>query len=69
MAKTSSPVLRVKEVRKGLNISVPELEKLSGLSRRTIENVEKSGDCLTSTALKIAAGLGVTVNDLFTMSE
>ncbi|MGN0669849.1 MAG: helix-turn-helix transcriptional regulator [Oscillospiraceae bacterium] len=56
-------VLYIKEYRKKAGISVPKMSELTGLSRRTIEDLEKRGDCLVSNALKIAEVLGVKLDD------
>lgn len=58
-----------KEHRKAAGLSVPKLSELTGLSRRTIEDLEKRGDCLVSNALKIADALGVTLNDLLELPQ
>ncbi len=57
-------VLYIKQHRIKAGISVPEMAKLTGLSRRTIQELEKRGDCLVSNAYKIAEALGLTLNDL-----
>ena len=56
--------MRIKEIRISQNLSVPKLVELSGVSRRTIQEVEKRNDCLFSTACKLADALGVTLEDL-----
>jgi len=58
-------MLKVKQIRTDRSLSVPELVSLSGLSRRTIQEIEKRGDCLVSNAAKLAGALGVTVGDLW----
>lgn len=45
-------------------LSVPQLVKLSGLSRRTIQEIEKRGDCLVSNAKILADALNVTLDEL-----
>ncbi len=56
--------LYFKAYRLHAKISVPKMSALSGLSIRTIEDLEKRGDCLVSNALKITDALGITLNDL-----
>ena len=56
--------LYIKEYRKRSKISVPKMSELTGLPIRTIEGLEKRGDCLVSNALKITDALGITLNDL-----
>lgn len=57
-------IMYFKEHRKAAGYSVPKLSSLTGLPIRTIEGLEKRGDCLVSNALKIAEALGITLNDL-----
>lgn len=56
--------LYIKEHRLKAGISVPKMSEMTGISRRTIQELEKRGDCLVSNALKIAQALGLTLNDL-----
>ena len=56
-------MLYIEEYRKKAGISVPKMSELTGLSKRTIEDLEKRGDCLVSNALKIAEVLGVKLDD------
>ncbi len=58
-------MLRVKEVRKIKGLSVPELSRQSGVPIRTIEDLEKRGDCKVSTLNKLAVTLNVKLDDLF----
>lgn len=61
--------MRLKEIRKAAGLSVPQLVKISGLSRRTIQYIEKRGDCLVSNALKLAKALNVSMDELCKTSE
>ena len=45
-------------------LSVPALYRLSGVPIRTIENIERNGDCKVSTAIKLVNALGVTLDAL-----
>lgn len=56
--------MRVREIRTSKGISVPKLSAMTGIHRRTLEDLEKRGDCLVSTALKISEALGVTMDEL-----
>lgn len=56
--------MKLREIRMQKELSVPKLVDLSGVPRRTIQAVEKSGDCRVSTAKKLAAALGVTLDEL-----
>ncbi|MBP1564015.1 MAG: helix-turn-helix transcriptional regulator [Oscillospiraceae bacterium] len=57
-------MLYIKDYRKKAGISVPKMSELTGIPKRTIEDLEKRGDCLLSNAVKIAEVLGVKLDDL-----
>lgn len=56
--------MKVREIRTKKNLSIPQLVELTGISRRTLQDIEKRGDCLVSNAMKIANALGVTLDEL-----
>jgi predicted transcriptional regulator len=56
--------MNLKEIRLERGLSVPALAEATGLHRRTIQDVEKRGDCLVSNAIKLADALGVTLDEL-----
>lgn len=56
--------MRLKEIRIEKGLSVPKLAELSGVSRRTIQDIEKRGDCMVSTLLKLTSVLGVSLDDV-----
>ena len=56
--------MKLKEIRNEKGISVPKLVELTGIPRRTIQEIEKRGDCLVSNAKKLADALGVTLDEL-----
>ena len=56
--------MRLKEIRKERGISVPQLVEMSGVPRRTIQEIEARDDCRVSTALKLADALGITLDEL-----
>ena len=56
--------MRLKEIRTGKGLSVPQLVELSGVPRRTIQDLESRGDGRISTAIKLADALGVTLDEL-----
>lgn len=56
--------MNLKQIRLEHGLSVPQLVKLSGLSRRTIQEVEKRDTCSVTTAIKLADALGVTLDEL-----
>lgn len=57
-------MLYIKDYRKKAGISVPKMSELTGIPKRTLEDLEKRGDCLVSNAVKIAEVLGVKLDDL-----
>lgn len=56
--------MKLREIRKNQNLSVPELSRLSGVSVRTIEDLEKRGDGRVSTLIRLADALDVTLDEL-----
>lgn len=56
--------MRLKEIRNQRGISVPQLVELSGVPRRTIQDLEARGDGRISTAIKLADALGITLDEL-----
>lgn len=56
--------MNLKQIRLGKGLSVPALSRLSEVPVRTIENVERSGECKVSTAIKLADALQVTLDEL-----
>ena len=58
-------MLKIKEIRLEKGFSVPKLSELSGVSRRTIQELEKRGDCMLSTAAKLASAMEVTLSEIW----
>jgi transcriptional regulator with XRE-family HTH domain len=56
--------MRLKEIRTKKGLSVPKLEELSGVPRRTIQDLERRDDGRVSTLIKLADALGVTLDEL-----
>ena len=56
--------MNVKEIRLSKGLSVPALSKLSSVPIRTIEDLEKRGDCKVSTAIKLSEALNVSLDEL-----
>jgi len=56
--------MNLREIRTDKNLSVPQLSELSGVHRRTIQDIEKSKECKVSTAIKLANALNVTLDEL-----
>lgn len=56
--------MNLRQLRLDKKLTVPALSQLSGVPVRTIENVERNGDCKVSTAKKLAEALNVTLDEL-----
>ncbi len=56
--------MNLKTIRIGLGLSVPTLSRMSSVPVRTIEDIEKRGDCKVSTAIKLASALNVSLDKL-----
>ncbi|HBF65232.1 MAG TPA: XRE family transcriptional regulator [Clostridium sp.] len=61
--------MKLKEIRLSKNLSVPQLSILSNVPRRTIQDIEKRGDCMVSTAIKLASALNVSLDKLCADNE
>ncbi|MGN0620099.1 MAG: helix-turn-helix domain-containing protein [Ruminiclostridium sp.] len=57
-------MLYLKEHRMLKGVTIPQLVELTGLPKRTIEDIQRRGDCLVSNALKLAEALGITIEEL-----
>ena len=55
--------MRLKEIRTAQGLSVPKLVELSGVPRRTIQDLEARGDGRISTAIKLAVTLDELCRD------
>ena len=56
--------MKLREIRKIQKMSVPELSRLTGVTIRTNEDLEKRGDGRVSTLIKLADALNVTLDEL-----
>jgi predicted transcriptional regulator len=56
--------VNLKTIRLEKGLSVPALVSLSGVPRRTIQEVEKRDACTVETAVRLADALGVTLDEL-----
>ena len=56
--------MRLKELRNSQNLSIPKLSAAADVPLRTIEDIERRGDCRVSTAIKLADALNVTLDEL-----
>ncbi len=59
-------MLKLKELRNAAGLSLQALADLSGISRRTIEDIEARGDCRVSTAYTLCKALGCKLDDFYT---
>lgn len=56
--------MKLKEIRTNKGLSVPQLVELSGVPRRTIQDIEKNNNCKVDTAIRLADALEVTLDEL-----
>ncbi|NFA43947.1 helix-turn-helix transcriptional regulator [Clostridium botulinum] len=56
--------MKLKEIRKSKSLTLKALSELSGVPQRTIEDIERKGECKVSTAIKLSDALGVTLDEL-----
>ncbi|MCT4544336.1 MAG: helix-turn-helix domain-containing protein [Vallitalea sp.] len=56
--------MRLREIRIEKGLTNKKISELSGVPIRTIEDIIKRGDCKFSTAVKIAKGLNITLEEL-----
>lgn len=56
--------MRLKEIRNRNSLSLRALSELSGVSQRTIEDIERFDRCKVDTAIKLADALGVSLDEL-----
>ena len=56
--------MKLKELRTEKGFTIPQLVEITGIPKRTIEDIQRRGDCLVSNAIKLADALGVTLDEL-----
>lgn len=56
--------MNLKKIRTEKQLSIPALSEATGIPKRTLEDIQRRGDCLVSNALKIADAMGVTLDAL-----
>lgn len=56
--------MKLKEIRTEKGFTIPQLAEITGISKRTIEDIQKRGDCLVSNAIKLADAMGVSLEEL-----
>ena len=56
--------MNIKNIRAEKGMTVQQLADAAGISKRTLEDILRRGDCLVSNAVKLADALGVTLDEL-----
>lgn len=56
--------MQLKKIRMEKGITMSQLSEITGVPKRTLEDIQRRGDCLVSNAVKIADALGVTLDEL-----
>ena len=56
--------MNIKNIRTAKGMTVQQLADAAGISKRTLEDILRRGDCLVSNAVKLADALGVTLDEL-----
>ena len=56
--------MNLKKIRIEKGLSVPALVELSGVPRRTLQDIEKNDTCKVEPAIKLADALEVTLDEL-----
>ena len=56
--------MRLKEIRNQKSLSLRALSERSGISQRTIEDIERFNRCKVDTAIKLADALQVALDEL-----
>lgn len=62
-------MLQMKAIRQTRGVTLAALVEKSGLSRRTLEDIERRGDCRISTARAICDALGCTLDEFYTTDK
>jgi transcriptional regulator with XRE-family HTH domain len=56
--------MNLREIRKARGLTVPALAEKADMPKRTIEDIERKGECKVSTAIKLADALDMTLDEL-----
>lgn len=56
--------MNIQKLRKEKGLTVQQLADAAGLSKRTVEDIIRRGDCMVSNAIKLSDALGVTLDEL-----
>ena len=59
-------MLNLKSLRTAAGLSIRALSEHSGVSKRTIEDIEARGDCRISTAFLLCQALGCSLDAFYT---
>jgi DNA-binding XRE family transcriptional regulator len=62
-------MLNLKKLRADAGLSIRALSELSGVPKRTIEDIEARGDCRISTASVLCSALGCSLDDFYTRED
>lgn len=57
-------MMNLKEIRNQKGLTIPQLAEMSDIPKRTIEDIQRFGECKVSTDIKLADALGVTLDEL-----
>lgn len=60
----TSKKMDLKKIRTEKGITIAQLAKNTGIPRRTLEDIQRRGDCLVSNAVKIAKALDIPLDVL-----
>ena len=61
--------MNIKSIRKSKCLSVRALSDMSGVPVRTIEDIERRGDCMVSNAIKLSQALRVSLDEFCLCNE
>ena len=56
--------MNLKQIRNEKGVTLVQLHEMTGIPKRTIEDIQRRGDCVVSNAIKLADALGVTLDEL-----
>lgn len=57
--------MNIQKLRKEQGLTIQQLADLSGMPKRTLEDIIRRDDCLISNAAKLAKALNVTLDQLY----
>lgn len=56
--------MRLKEIKEEQQLTYDDLVKITGIPKRTLEDIVRRGDCRVSTAVQIAKNLNISMDEL-----